>query len=151
MAYTVRMATRDDLPRLSRAVREASYELHQKFDTPDASDIIVAGAQHGIDTQQAVVVAEDPENPDDLVGFVVWVWFDKLSPDGSIDGLGTWVHPEYRGSGLSAAMRAVARRRCVEAGRKRVSGIVALGNEAGLRAAQSQGLEVVGYVVRGDV
>lgn len=145
----IRLATADDLPAIADAVRLASDELAKTFDTPDTSIVILTGAAHGIERNQGVVVAEDADGR--VVGFVVWVWYDGVSPTGAVEGLGTWVHPEFRGSGLSAAMREVAAERCLEAGREYVSGVVALGNEAGMKSAEAMGLAVVGHVVRGSL
>lgn len=144
----VRPALLDDLPELRRVIRVACDELKAEFGTPDASGVIFAGVVHGITGNQAVVVAEDAGK---LVGFVAWVWFDELLPEDSVEGLGTWVAPDYRGSGLSVAMRRLARKRCVAAGRTCLSGVVALGNEAGRRSAEAQGLQVVGYAMRGTL
>ena len=45
-------------------------------------------------------------------------------------------------------MRELAERRCVEAGRKSVTGIVALGNDAAFESVASKGFEVMGIAVR---
>jgi ribosomal protein S18 acetylase RimI-like enzyme len=137
-------ATREDLPELGEAVVAASAELRDRHGTPDMSRAIVGGAAYGIDHQQAVVIARDG---DGICGFVIWVWFEGVSADGSVDGLGTWVARKYRRTGLGAAMRELAERRCVEAGRKCVSGIVALGNDAALESVTKAGFDVVGIAV----
>lgn len=140
----VEFATKADLPELGEAVVAASRELHDRYGTPDMSRAILAGMAYGIDREQAVVVARDEVG---ICGFVIWIWFDGVSAVGAVDGLGTWVAAKHRRTGLGAAMRELAERRCVEAGRSAVSGIVALGNDAALESVQKMGFEVVGLAV----
>jgi len=45
-------------------------------------------------------------------------------------------------------MRELAERRCVEAGKTDVHGIVAIGNDAGLESAISEGFAPIGIAVR---
>lgn len=138
-------ATPEDLPQLVQAIAVASAELESDYGTPNVGTAIAAGAAFGIDRQQAVVVAKDDYG---ICGFAIWVWFEGLSPADSVDGLGTWVSKNHRRSGLGAAMRELAERRCVEAGRKSVTGIVALGNDAAFESVASEGFEVMGIAVR---
>jgi GNAT superfamily N-acetyltransferase len=141
----VQFATRDDLPDLADAITAASSELADQYATPDSSTAILRGATYGIERGQAVVIARDNAG---ICGFVIWVWFDGLSPGKGVEGLGTWVSRLHRRNGLGAAMRELAERRCVEAGRESVSGIVALGNDAALESVMADGFDVMGIAVR---
>lgn len=123
----ISFATEDDLPELAEAIAKASLELSE-YGSPDMTPAVIAGAHYGVMQEQAVVVARDQAG---VCGFVVWVWFEGVSAPGMVDGLGTWVSPDHRRTGLSGAMRELAERRCVEAGKTDVHGIVAIGNDAG--------------------
>lgn len=142
---TVEYANTSDVPELAQAIATASQELAEQYGTPDSSLAILRGACFGIENQQAVVIARDG---DGICGFVIWVWFEGVSAAGSVEGLGTWVSRAHRRDGLGAAMRELAERRCVEAGRKCVSGIVALGNDAAMESVVKAGFDVMGIAVR---
>lgn len=147
----IRLANDADIPVLQKLVAHAATELAEKYGTPRMDTGLMQCLKYGIDTKQAVVLAEQEQPPDsknwEVVGWCARVHLPGLPP-GQVEGLGTWVHEPYRRERVGADMRAFADKRAKELGAKFVTGIAAKDNVAGVRSCLDEGYEVVGYQMR---
>lgn len=141
----IRLATTDDLEAL-RGLVEAYTEETAQHGTERQPALLLDAILYGIRSDEAVVVAEQF---DDVVGFCAWVHL-PMSPDGKVEGLGTYVTPEWRLDHVSERMRQAARAHAVKRGYRYVDGVAADGNEAGLRSVLNMGFRAVGVLVRLD-
>lgn len=146
----IRLATMDDLPVIARLVRHAGSEL-EKYGTPRMDEGLMSCIKHGIETKQAVVVAEQEQPPDskvyEIIGWCARVHLPGL-PAGHAEGLGTYVWEPFRRERVGADMRAFADKHAKHIGMKYVSGIAAKDNVAGVRSCLDEGYEIVGYQLR---
>lgn len=140
----IRLATPADLPVLQKLVAHSASELEEKYGTPRMDEGLMQCMKHGIDTKQAVVVAEQEG---EIVGWCARVHLPGLPP-GQVEGLGTWVHAPYRRERVGADMRSFADKHAKLLGAKFVTGVAAKDNVAGVRSCLDEGYEVVGYQMR---
>lgn len=144
----VRLAQVGDIARLQQAIAQADAEVSAKFGHEPASAWIGTAVASAVREGQGVVVAVDDAG--DLAGYVAWVALPGF-PAGVVHGLGTWVAPAERRTGLATEMRRMAAIWWREHGGRYVEGVAATGNEAGLRSVELLGFRPVGTVVRLDL
>ena len=142
----IRLATRDDLPTLVKLVGFATAEIERKFGTPRVAAHMKC-IEYGINAGDAVVVAEQNG---DIVGWCAWVALPE-TPEGYVSGLGTWTFEPYRHEHVARDMRKFAAEHCRKRGHKFVTGIAAVGNDAGLKSCLAMGFKVTGYEVALDL
>lgn len=142
----VRLATAKDAEPLWVLVKEYVDE-HAAMGAPISEALLAIGITYGIKHGEAVVVAQED---DDLIGFVAWVNMPPAA-EGEVIGFGTYVRGDYRGCGISAQMRELAKEQCRKQGHKYVTGTALLDNVAGIHSACALGFEVVGYALRCDL
>jgi GNAT superfamily N-acetyltransferase len=141
----IRPANTDDIELLRPLVQAYSEETAaQGVERNDA--LLLDAIIYGIRAGEAVVVAE---SAGDLIGFCAWVHLPMIPP-GKVEGLGTYVMPEWRGAGVSSGLRAAAEAHAVAHGYRYVDGVYATGNEAGRESVMKQGFREVGVMVRRD-
>lgn len=140
----LRLATLDDMPVLERLVRHAGIELEERFGTPRMDTVVLLAMRYGIDTGQAVAVAEQG---DDIVAWCARVHMPGM-PDGYAEGLGTWVWEPYRKEHVGRDLRRFTDEHAARCGIEYVTGVAAVGNDAGLQSCLREGYEVVGTAVR---
>ena len=140
----IRLATHDDLPEIARALVAASDEMEHKYGTARMDVTIMQAIEHGVATDQAVIVAFEGSV---LVGWCAWVILPG-GPNGCAHGLGTWVRPGCRELGISKKLRTLAAAKAKSCGATHVVGTVDEGNAAGLRSSLAEGFDVIGTVVR---
>lgn len=144
---TIRLATLADLPVLARLVEYAADELAEKFDTPRMGAGVTACIKHGLDTHQAVVVAEQQG---EVIGWCARVSLPGL-PEGQVEGLGTWVAEKYRRDGVAREMREFADEQARIRGAKFVTGIATKGNIAGIESCLAEGYKIAGFLMRKEL
>lgn len=146
----IRLARLDDLPTLAKLVAHAGTELEEKFGTPRMDEGLMSCLRHGIETKQAVVVAEQPIDGTaefDMIGWCARVHLPGLAP-GQAEGLGTWVHEPFRRERVGADMRRAADAHARALGMRFVTGTAAKDNVGGIRSCLDEGYEIVGYALR---
>lgn len=141
----VRLATQEDWPSIKKLLRFTFSELRDNCGSDDIFDVASHVVARGIDTGEAVFVAED--HLGGLTGFVAWVGGVPGMPDDVAFGVGTYVLPKHRRSGLSERLRDAAMARCRELGYRRVRGEASNKNTAGIASCEKLGFQVVGVVV----
>lgn len=144
----VRLAQNRDIGPLQDAIRKADAEVSSKFGCEPAAEWLAETVASAVREGQGVVVATDDD--ENLVGYVAWVALPN-SPPGVVHGLGTWVAPGARRSGIATQMRALAASWWKWRGAKYVEGVAATDNNPGLRSAEHVGFRISGYVVRLDL
>jgi len=142
---TVRPATQEDWPSVKKLLRFTFSELRDTCGSDDIFDVASHVVSRGIDTGEAVFVAEDQMG--ELGGYVAWVGKIPGMPDDVAFGVGTYVLPKHRGNGLSERLRDAAIARCRELGYRRVRGEASNKNTAGIASCEKLGFQVVGVVV----
>lgn len=143
----LRLANMADLPALTEMVALASAELEEKHGTPRMDGGIIACLRIGIESRQAVVVAEQEG---ELVGWCARVMLPGLAP-GHAEGVGTWTSPEHRKQGVAHDMRKFADEYAKSIGVRFITGIAAKDNVDGMMSARADGYEVIGYQVRKEL
>lgn len=147
----IRLASLDDLPVIARLVRHAASELETKYGTPRMDEGLLSCIRHGIETKQAVVVAEQEQPPDskqfEVIGWCARVHLPGLPP-GQAEGLGTYVWEPFRRERVGSDMRKFADEHARSIGMKFITGVAAKDNVAAVRSVLDDGYEVVGYQVR---
>jgi len=143
----IRLATEADLPVLQKLVAHSAAELEEKYGTPRMDEGLMYCMRHGIETKQAVVVAEQAG---EIIGWCARVHLPGLPP-GQVEGIGTWVHEPFRRERVGADMRAFANEHARSLGAKYVTTAAARDNVAGVRSCLDEGFEVIGYVLRKEL
>ena len=138
----IRLATVGYWNPLSQLIAKMLVE-HAKFDPLSNTMVVGEGILHGVKTNEAVFVAEKDNK---FVGYVAWVHL-PLSPEGLVSGLGTYVEPDFRGSGVSEKLRNAATDFCKRKGYTTIQGVAHVDNEGGIESSLKNGFEVTGYLV----
>lgn len=141
----IRLAEQDDWPQVKKLLGFAFKELRDECGSDDISDVALAATSAGMNRGEAVFVAVDQAG--DIVGVVSWVGRIVGFPDDVAFGVGTYVLPKHRRSGVSERLREAAMRRCRELGYRRVRGEASNRNTAGISSCEKLGFKVVGVVV----
>ncbi len=140
----IRLATQDDWPALVKLVGHFWDEQERRFGLPRLEHGTLALLRHGIETGQAVVVAEQNL---ELVGWCARVMAPGL-PDGLAVGVGRWVFEPFRREHVGRDLCRFADQHAARCGATEITGEVAGTNEAALAAALADGWAVVGYSIR---
>lgn len=143
----VRAADFSDWNQLAAMVEASNREMAAKYDAPDYTRAHLSVCMAALREYGGLFVAE---KDDILVGYIAWVSPPDF-PVGVVEGLGTYVLPEFRKTGVAAELRAEAVEWHRKRGGTRVFGVVNKGNVAGLAASVADGFEVVGLLMRKDI
>lgn len=147
----IRLANDADIPVLQKLVAHAATELAEKYGTPRMDTGLMQCLKYGIDTKQAVVLAEQEQPPDsknwEVIGWCARVHLPGLPP-GQVEGLGTWTFEPFRRERVATDMRKFADDHARRCGARVITGIAAKDNVAGVRSCLDEGYEVVGYQMR---
>jgi GNAT superfamily N-acetyltransferase len=141
----IRLANADDLEELRELVARYSEETAE-HGTERNDALLLDLLRYGIQADEAVVVAEQFE---EIVGWCAWVHL-PASPAGKVEGLGTYVLPDYRQEHVSRDMRRFAEEHARRLGYRYVDGVAAEGNAAALESVLRMGFRRVGVLVRRD-
>lgn len=140
----LRQAKTDDRDRLDVLVFALGDELERQYRYPASHAVTRALVHHGIDTEDAVFVAE---SDGEIVGMVAWVAVPGMSPE-IAHGVGTYVLPDWRRQGISKALREAARFHCIRRGRTAVYGTAAEHNTAAIESVTRAGFVEAGRFFR---
>jgi GNAT superfamily N-acetyltransferase len=139
----IRSALGADFDRMAVLVRSCCEELESKYGSLPAAELIVNAMDVALQCGQRIYIDEEG---DQVVGVCLWV--EQPGMPGIVAGLGTYVHPAFRGRKISSALRDRAESHWKELGFTQVTGTVADGNVAGLQSALNRGFEKVAVEVR---
>lgn len=143
----LRLATLDDLPKLGELVSLASAELEEKHGTPRMDAGLMNCLRIGIESRQAVVVAEQGG---EVLGWCARVMLPGLAP-GHAEGLGSWVREDYRRQHVARDLRRFADEHARQMGATFVTGTAAKDNIAGVMSCRNEGYVIVGYLMRKEL
>jgi hypothetical protein len=145
----IRLATTDDLGVLEKLVGYFWDEQVEKYGLVRLEAATFGMIQFGIQTGQAVVVAEQEEDGA-VVGWVARVTTPGLPP-GLAVGVGKWTYEPFRRERVCRDMTRMADEHAARMGVTALTGEVALENEAGMRSAIADGWKVVSYGIRKEL
>jgi len=140
----IRQATIDDWNSLAALIAQMNFDHSQKFDPINSIHLVGEGILHGIRTNEAVYVAELDNK---MVGYCAWVHL-PLSPEGLVNGYGTYVDEAHRGKKISEKLRASATKHCKLLGYDTIQGVAHLDNDAGLQSSLRNGFEIKGHLLQ---